>query len=124
MVKEKNMSEYTTKQLTVPAKYFLQTIAADKITPYPVSLVILSKIGGGISYRIDNTEELISICHSKAVYESGVIYACRKKGRWHIELKEDGRFVVEKAFLPQKSHMGILDASEVARLYDQLIKGQ
>ncbi|MEH2932168.1 hypothetical protein VSQ48_20140 [Candidatus Ventrimonas sp. KK005] len=121
MVSEKNQKDLTTKQVIVPAKYFLQAVAGDKAVRYPVSLIVLSRRGGGASYLMNSAEELLSICHSKDVFECGVIHAGWKKKHIHMELKEDGRMVIHKGLLPEKRHMDTLEEKDVRELYDKLL---
>lgn len=121
MVSEKNQKELRTKQVTVSAKYFLQVAARDKTVPYPVSVIVLSQRGGGMSYLMSNADELLSICQSRNVFECGVIRAGWKKKHIHIELKEDGRMAIDKEMMPGKHHMDVLEKQDVMELYNKII---
>ncbi len=121
MVSEKSQKDFTTKQVIVPAKYLLQAIAGDKRVSYPVFVIVISRRGGGASYLINSAEELLSICHSKSVFECGVVHAGWKRKHIHIELKEDGRLGIHKEVLPGKRHMDTLDENDVVELYGKIL---
>lgn len=119
MVSEKNQKDFTTKQVIVPAKYLLQTVAGDKTVSYPVSVIILSR-NGGTSYLMNSADELLSICHSKNVFECGVVHAGWNKKHIHIEMKEDGRMVIHKELLPGRHHLDTLEEKDVIELYNKI----
>lgn len=79
MVSKKNQKDLRIKQVTVPAKYFLQAAAKDKTVPYPVSVIVLRRRGGGMSYLMSSADELLSICRLRNVFECGVIRAGWKR---------------------------------------------
>lgn len=110
---------YTTKQLIVPARYFLECLASR--TVYPISLSLLYA-GGGVCRSISNQTELQAFIQWEELNESNLIYIRYLNSRLYIELCNDGRLTVDKKLLPGVYHMSVLSRCEVIRLWKQLFK--
>lgn len=110
------MRQYDTKQLIVPAKYFLSCLAGDLNTTYPVNIFLLCQ-NGGAGRSVKSGKELKSLCVSKDIYQSSVISAEKTSKGVHIELMKNGRYTVDYSCMPERRHMETLTRTEVIRLY-------
>jgi len=113
-----NQKERTTKQVIVPAKYFLQEMAADTAMVYPVQVSVLWR-GGGSTHAIRSAAELLDMTKSKQFFECGVIRATRKNGHMYVDLMKEGRMLMDLQLLPHRCHMSTLVRKDVAQLYTE-----
>ncbi len=110
--------ERTTKQVIVPAKYFLQEMAEDKDMVYPAQVSVLGRTGGS-THTIDSVAELLGITKAKQFFECGVIRATKKNGRMYVDLMKEGKMTIDIARLPHRRHLSILVRQDVAQLYSE-----
>lgn len=115
---QNNKKKWTTKQVIVPAKYFLQQMAEDETMVYPAQVSILWR-GGGSTHTIHSAKELNEIVKSKQVFECGVIRATKKAGRMHVDLMKEGKMLLDVAVLPHRYHMSTLVRNDVTQLYQE-----
>lgn len=110
---------YKTKQIIIPAKYFLNCIANDKTVRYPVN-IFLKYPNGGTCRSVHSGHELKDLCASKDIYQSSVICAVKTFRGFHVELMKDGYYTVEYTCMPERRHMDTLIRREVLQLYGLL----
>lgn len=110
--------EFTTKQVIVPARYFLECIAKDEDTKYPVEVSILGRYG--CCHQFENASDLLAASRNKMFFENSVIKAVKRNGRFSIDLGHDGRMTIDKKVLPMRRHMETLIMPQVKELHQTL----
>lgn len=110
---------YTTKQVIVPAKYFLKLIAEDAAVKYPVTVSVFSKRDCG-SYYLDSPDKIRNLLNSKSVYECRIMRVCRIQNYFYVDIwKGDQGLTIERSVLPYCGHMSTLKSDDVKRLYQE-----
>lgn len=117
----KNQKERTTKQVIVPAKYFLQEVIEDTSMMYPVQVSVVGR-GGGSTHTIHSASEIQEILKAKQFFECGVIRATKKNGRMYVDLMKEGNMLIPINLLPHRYHMSTLVRKDVAQLYQECYK--
>lgn len=109
--------EHTTKQLLVPAVPFLKCAAQRNRADRPVSLSLRSK-NGGVSWYMEEREELLSLTRWEDVERANLIYSRDIHGILYIDICKNGRFTVDKNCLPGVRHLGVLSENEIIGLWN------
>lgn len=115
----KKKREYTTKQVVVPARYVLKYLEQRSKSKCLIYLSLLYP-RGGIYRSIGSQEELQKLKYWDELNKSNLLYIRNFNGILHIDFSKGGKFTVDKKWLPDIPHMGILSQGDVRQLCNQL----
>lgn len=114
-------NQFTTKQLMIPAQRFLNSIADDKQTKYPVEISLKSS-GTGISWRVNSREELLGTDTLRRLGSANLTYIRTFEGSTLMEFKKKGKLTVSTRWCPEIAHGTVLTEMETRKLCRFLIK--
>lgn len=112
----KRKQEYKTKQIIVPAKYLLEYLAYESEVEYAIILT-LRLPNGGICQSIKNRLELCKWTFSQELEQTSLTYIQMIHNTLYVDFSRNGRYEVDKKWLPNVKHMGRISKQEVIRLW-------
>lgn len=115
-VKKNARENRITKRVFVSAKYFLNEVAYDESTVYPVYLSSRSTREQGLRV-LHNYKEVLDIISSPFTLESSVLRVKRRKDGTYIDMERGGKFTLPED-IPGIRPGSVLTAKRVRELYD------
>lgn len=115
----KKKKEFKTKQIVIPSLDFLDCVAVDKDTKYPITVCILNK-GGGCSWTISSKDQLLNIYKCTDIKKGNVVRASNARNEVHIEISYNGRYTLQKEEFTKLEHMKTLTLNDIQDIYDSI----
>lgn len=112
----KRKQEYKTKQIIVPAKYLLEYLAYESEVEYTIVLT-LRLPNGGICQSIKNRLELCKWTLSQELEQASLTHIQMIHNTLYVDFSRNGRYEVDKKWLPDAKHMGRISKQEVIQLW-------
>lgn len=118
---DQKKKEHTTKNVIVPARYFLACAAEEENIRFPV-LLSLRYPDGGASRKIDSRTELTQIRKVEGIAKRNLVYFRAFGKILYLEFAKKGTYTIDKKWLPEIPHGAELSERDVKRLWKLLSK--
>ncbi|MCC8026118.1 MAG: hypothetical protein LIP16_12590 [Clostridium sp.] len=118
---EKKKGEYITKDIIVPAEHFLRAVLEHDENIYPL-LLSLRYPSGGVNWKIENHRELAGMSRIPNLQKSNLSYFRVFEQALYMEFMKNGRFTVNKKYLPRLFHQSVLCRQDAVQLWKLLAR--